>query len=274
MPTPPVMGLIIFGVILAGAFVGWAAGRRLPSHHATDETKSVVSVSMGVVATISALVLGLLISNANTSFNARNNEVTRLSADLLRLDQLLRRYGPEADPARETLRQYAERKTADLFPENPGDPVRLDNDRTYELLLRLEESILALRTADPREQWLLGQSMTLAADIGNTRWLLLQQEAGGLPKPLLVLVTFWLTLLFASFALFAPRHLTSALALVLCAMAVSGAIEMILELQDPFDRLVRISPRPMRNAVHALRLDEIPPAYGSSIPIPDHQNWK
>jgi CDP-diglyceride synthetase len=104
MQNPLIIGLIVFGVILAGAFGGWVIKERLPKHHLSDETKSTVTVSMAVVATFSALVLGLLISNANTSFSALGGEVTTLSAQILRLDQLLRRYGPETGSARETLR--------------------------------------------------------------------------------------------------------------------------------------------------------------------------
>jgi len=252
MTNPPLVGLAIFGVIVAGTFVGWAIGQRLPTNHASEETKKLVSVSMAVVATVSALVLGLLISNANTGFVARSAQVTRLSADIIRLDRILRRYGPEADSARDVLRQYAESKAADMFPETAGVPVRVDNDATYELLMRVEDMLLRLRPADARQQWWITQAMNLAANIGNARWLLAQQEGQGIPTPFLCLVTFWLTLLFASFGLFAPRHSTSAIALVLCALAVSGAVEMILELEQPFDRLVRISPVPMRNAVAEL----------------------
>jgi hypothetical protein len=252
MTDPLLIGVIVFAVIMAGAFGGWTIGQCLPMHHLTDETKGVVTVSMGVVATISALVLGLLISNANTSFVERRNEITRLSADIIRLDHMLRRYGPDAAPIRDALRHYAERKANDLFPENPGDPVRIDDDSTYDLLFQIEERLLALRPADPRQQWLIGQAITLATNVGNTRWLLVQQEGQGVPKAFLALVTFWLTLLFASFGLFAPRNLTSAFALALCAIAVSGAVEMILEFEQPFTRLVRISPLPMRNAVHEL----------------------
>src|ERR1700746_3960445 len=86
MLSPPIIGLIAFAIILAGAFGGWAARQLLPEHHLSDETKSLVTVSMAVVGTISALVLGLLISNANTSFITRSGEVTALSADILRLD--------------------------------------------------------------------------------------------------------------------------------------------------------------------------------------------
>jgi hypothetical protein len=253
MKNPLIIGLIVFGVILLGVFVGWVIKERLPKHHLSEETKSTVTVSMAVVATFSALVLGLLISNANTSFSALGGEVTTLSAQILRLDRL-RRYGPETGSARETLRQYAEVKTADLFPENPAD-VRLDDPSAYELLQRLEDSILALKPASPRDKWWLDQAMTLAGKIGDTRWLLTQQVGQGTPKAFVALLVFWLTLLFASFGLFAPRNLTSAVTLTLCAVAVAGAIGMILELEQGFGGLVHISPQPMRQAVNTLQTE-------------------
>jgi len=247
-------------VILVGAFVGWVIKERLPKHHLGDETKNTVTVSMAVVATFSALVLGLLISNANTSFSALGGEVTTLSAQILRLDQLLRRYGPETGSARETLRQYAESKTADLFPDNPAD-VHLADTRTYELLQQLEDSILTLKPATARDKWWLDQAMTLAGKIGDTRWLLTQQVGQGTPKAFVALLVFWLTLLFASFGLFAPRNLTSAVTLTFCAVAVAGAIGMILELERGFGGLVHISPQPMRQAVNALQTELEAEAY-------------
>lgn len=254
MQNPLIIGLIVFGVILVGALVGWVIKERLPKHHLSDETKSTVTVSMAVVATFSALVLGLLISNANTAFSALGGEVTNLSAQILRLDQLLRRYGPETGSARETLRQYAELKTADLFPQTSAD-VRLDDPRAYELLQQLEDSILALKPANARDKWWLDQAMTLAGKIGDTRWLLTQQVGQGTPKAFVALLVFWLTLLFASFGLFAPRNLTSAVTLTLCAVAVAGAIGMILELEQGFGGWVHISPQPMRQAVNTLQTE-------------------
>jgi hypothetical protein len=252
MLNPIVISLVVFVVVLAAALAGWAARQRLPTHHLTDETKSLVSVSMAVVATLAALVLGLLISNANTSFNAVGGQVTGLSAQILRLDQILRRYGPETTQARELLLQYAEQKTADLFPENPGD-VQLSHQATYELLQECEESLLALKPGNARDQWWLGQAMTLAGKIGDTRWLLAQQVGQGTPKPFLALLIFWLALLFTSFGLFAPRNFISAVTLTLCAVAVAGAIGMILELEKGFGGLVHVSPQPLRQAVAMLK---------------------
>jgi len=251
MQNPLISGIVVFLLLLAGAFAGWTMRQRLPEQHLTDETKNLVSVSMAVVATVSALVLGLLISNANTSFRTLGGDVTTLSAQILRLDNILRRYGPETYPARETLRQYAEQKTADLFPDEGGD-VRLDNPSTYALLQRLEDSMLELKPANTRDQWWLDQAMTLAGKIGDTRWLLVQQLGQGTPKAFLALLVFWLTLLFGSFGLFAPRNVISGATLMLCALAVSGAIGMILELEKGFGGLVHISPQPMRQAAKAL----------------------
>ena len=263
MPDAPIVGLIVLAVILAGAIAGWTMGQRLPAHHITDETKNLVSVSMAVVATVSALVLGLLISNANTSFIARSGQVTALSANILRLDQMLRLYGPKAEPGREALREYAEHKTADLFPEGSDDVARINNQSTYKMLQRVEMFLLGLRPSDPRQQWVVTQALTLASNIGNTRWLLVQENGVGTPKAFLGLVVFWLTLLFASFGLFAPRNLTAAVALMLCGLAVSGAVEMIIELEQPFGGLIQISPQPMRYAVNILAEQNTNESYGS-----------
>src|SRR6516165_11096359 len=115
--------------------------------------------------------------------------------------------------------------------------------------------MLALKPANPRDQWWLGQAMTLAAKIGDTRWLLAQQVGQETPKAFVALLVFWLVFLFASFGLFAPHNLTSAIVLILCALAVAGAVGMFLELEQGFGGLVRVSPRPMYQAVRAMQVD-------------------
>lgn len=246
-----IIGVITLVAILGGAFAGIKIRGWLPADHLTDETKSLVSVSMAVVATISALVLGLLISNANTSFTRLGGDVTALSAQILRLDHILRRYGPDAEPPRKSLLQYAEHKVDDLFPDGRAN-VHLGNPVTYDLLQRVEEQLLSIKPASRRDEWWLGQAMVLAGKIGDTRWLLAQQVGQGTPKAFVALLVFWLTLLFASFGLFAPRNLTCIVTLTLCALAVAGAVTMILELEQGLGGLVRVSSGPMRHAVQTL----------------------
>jgi hypothetical protein len=150
------------------------------------------------------------------------------------------------------LRQYAEFKTADLFPDNHED-LHLYDPETYQLLQQLEDSILGLKPASARDKWWVDQATTLAGKIGDTTWLLTQQAGQGTPKAFVALLVFWLTLLFASFGLFAPRNLISAVTLTLCAAAVAGAIGMILELEQGFGRMVHISAQPMHQAVKTLQ---------------------
>lgn len=251
MRSPLIIAILFFATVMAGAVAGWSLRKRLPKDHLTEETKSVVSVSMAVVATISALVLGLLISNANTAFSALGGEVTALSAGIIRLDNILRRYGSETEPARQLLREFVERKTADLFPEDTAD-VDLSNAATYELLQRLEDSMLSLQPANERDKWWLEQAMTLAGKIGDIGWLMAQQAGQGTPKAFVVLLAFWLTSLFASFGLFGPPNRTTLVFVVLCALAAAGAIGMILELEKGFGGMVHVSPLPMRQALKAL----------------------
>ena len=254
MFTPLITAFFVFAIILAGAFSGAVARRYLPEHHQTEETKSVVSISMAVVATIAALVLGLLLSNANSSFSTVQGQVNAISAQILRLDQLLRRYGSDTELAREKLREYAEQKRDDLFPNNPAD-VQLGDQSTYDLLQEVEDLVLSVKPANARDEWWLAQAMTLASKIGDTRFLLAQHSGKGTPNAVLLLLVFWLTLLFASFALFAPSNVITTATLTLCALAIAGSIGMILELERGFGGLVQVSPQAMNHTVAALQAE-------------------
>src|SRR3954471_1769629 len=116
-----VIGLISFVAIFGGALIGFFAARRLPGQHLSSATQSAVTVSVAVIGTLSALVLGLMISAANSSFSARSDEVRELSLQLIRMDRNLRRYGPDAGDARAKLHVWAFAKMQQLFPEK-GKP--------------------------------------------------------------------------------------------------------------------------------------------------------
>lgn len=242
-----VIGLIAFVAIFGGALVGICAARALPEHHLSDETRTAVSVSMAIVGTLSALVIGLMISTANSSFSARSSEVTRIAIDIVRIHRVMERYGPEAEDARVKLREYATTKMQELFPV-AGQPSQ-STDTTVRMMEATQESILSLTATEPRQQWLRAQALTLSDELLQARWQLAEQRASDIPMPFLILLIFWLGLVFASFGLFAPRNATTLTALCLCAIAVAGGILMILELDSPFSGLVRVSGEPMRQAL-------------------------
>ena len=242
-----VIGLIAFVAIFGGALLGIFVARALPEHHLGSETRTAVSVAAATVGTLSALVLGLMISTASSSFAARSGEVTAISVDLIRMNRMMQRYGPEADDVRAKLRTYATAKMQDLFPAS-GEPSQT-NDATVGIMETTQDAILALAPTDETHRWLRSQALTLSDGLLQARWMLAEQAGSGIPFPFLILLIFWLAIVFASFGLFSPLNGTAVAVLCLCSMAVSGGIAMILELDSPFSGLVRVSAEPMRQAL-------------------------
>jgi hypothetical protein len=250
----PLVALIVLAIVFCSGMLGMQASRILPQHHLADDTKAVITMSMGVVGTLSALVLGLLVAAASGSFNTRNQEILQISTDAIQVDHLLRRYGSEASGVRDLLRRYIAMKIQDLFPEGASNQPSLNNPRTVTLLEELQDRLVALEGSNANQRWLQSQGLQLLSSISATRWLLAEQNTIGIAVPLLVLVVFWLAVLFLSFGLFAPRNGTAIMALFLCALAVAGAIEMTLELNAPFQGIIRISSSPMKHALDEISL--------------------
>ena len=205
--TPVIIGVASLVVIFGAALLGIFAARALPKNHLGDQTRAAVSVSVAVVGTLSALVLGLMISTASSSFSARSNEVTTISVDLIRMDRMMQRYGPQADDARAKLRAYVTAKAQELFP-TAGIPPQTD-DATAALLETLQDAILSLAPADEMHRWLRSQTLILSDNLAHTRWLLAEQAGSSIPLPFIIVVVFWLAIVFASFGLFAPPNGTA-----------------------------------------------------------------
>lgn len=250
MNAVPISAIIII-ILFGSALVTMFAARFLPDHHLSPETKSVVSVSVAVVGTLSALVVGLLISTANSSFMAKAQEIADISADVISLDRLMRRYGPEAEDGRVLLHHYTAAKLKDLFPENSDQAPDMGDIATVSMLEELQNKILAFIPANDRQRWLQAQSLQLTAAIMATRWQLAHENVST-PRPLLLLVLFWFVIIFASFGLFAPRNITSIVAIFLCSVGVGSAIRVITELQEPFGGSIRVSNTPLTYALEVI----------------------
>ena len=242
-----VIGLISFAAIFAGALIGLFARKSLPGHHLSSETQSAVTVSVAVLGTLSALVLGLMITAANSSFSARSDEVRELALQAIRMDRNLRRYGPEAAEARMALRTWAVAKLQQLFPDKEKSPV--SSGTAILLLEKVQDAVVALTPQNERQRYLRTLCLTLSSTMIQARWKLEQRVGHSIPVPFLVLLIFWLAIVFASFGLFAPANPTVVVALFLCSVAVSGGIYLIEELDKPLSGFIRVPPDPMRNAV-------------------------
>jgi hypothetical protein len=242
-----IIGLASFAAIFGGVVIGRLFARRLPGHHLSHETQSAVTVSVAVIGTLSALVLGLMISAANNSFSARTDEVRELSLQLIRMERNLRRYGPEADDARAKLRAWAIAKNQQLFPEKGQRPP--SSQATIQILESVQDALLALTPQNERQKYLHSLCLTLSSTMIQARWKLEQRSGYSIPFPFLVLLIFWLAIVFASFGLFAPANPTAMIALLLCAVAVAGGIIMIEELDNPLSGFIKIPSDSMRKAL-------------------------
>ena len=241
-----VVGTISFVAIFGGAIIGLSVARRLPGHQLDSRTQSAVTVSVAVIGTLSALVLGLMITTANSSFSARADEVRELSLQLIRMDRNLRRYGPEADDARAKLRTWAVMKVQQLFPKKGQ---HTSSEAAISALESVQDAILVLTPKDERQKYLRTLCVTLSSTLIQARWSLEQRTGHSTPVAFLILLIFWLAIVFASFGLFAPTNPTTIISLFLCSVAVSGGIFMIQELDNPLSGFIQIPPDSMRKAL-------------------------
>ena len=225
----------------------------LPEHHLSAESKDVVKLGMGLIGTMTALVLGLLIASAKSSFDTQRNGLAQLSANIILLDRALAHYGPESKDAREMLRASVADMLQHTWPqENPQSGQAAAKVRTEGRYEGLYEKIQELAPKNDAQRALQAQALKTGADIAQMRWLMFAQKGSSIPTPFLVVMVCWLTLILASFSLFAPSNATVFSTLLVCALAVSSAVFLILELDRPFEGMIQISSAPLRAALAQL----------------------
>jgi membrane-bound ClpP family serine protease len=241
------ISLITFAFVFGGAMLGILLRANLPERHLTTESKEAVKVGMGLVATMVALVLGLLIASAKSSYDTQNSELTEMSSKIVLLDRVLAHYGPEAKDAREQLRGIVVRVLDQLWSKDRTGHSQMEPSTTG--AEALYDTLEALKPKDDSQRITQSQAMNIAIGLGQTRWLMYEQKMSSISMPLLALLIFWLTALFISFGLFAPRNATVIAALFVSSLSVSGAILLILEMYTPYEGVIRISDAPIRAAL-------------------------
>jgi Protein of unknown function (DUF4239) len=247
--TAIAIAMLALGFMLAGALVGIVIRRALPEDHLSSDSKDVLKLSMGVVATLAALVLGLLIATAKNSFDARQTEINQITAYAIQLDRMLALYGQEAQAARVNLRQTLGPMVDRIWSEGASKPARTSPFQTTAESERLYQSLNELEPQNDAQRGLRARIVQLATDLAQARLLLFAQIGSSMPAPFLAVLIFWLTVLFAGFCLMARANATALVVLFVCALSVSGAIFLILELDQPFAGLMSIPSEPLRNAL-------------------------
>jgi len=241
-----VVSMIVFGCVIGGALCGILLSRVLPENHLNAGSKDVLRMAMGLVSTMAALVLGLLVSSAKSFYDAQSNELTEMSAKVIVLDRLLAHYGPETKEVRDLLRGAFVDSIDRMWPEERtpsklGVPLSISE--------ALIDKIQGLSPKDDRQRAFQAQALNTAATLIQTRWLMYEQGTTSVSVPMLGILIFWLAAIFISFGLFAPRNATVITALFVAGGAVSGAIFLILEMYAPFGGLIKLSSAPLRTAL-------------------------
>jgi hypothetical protein len=248
--SPLAIAGVVFGCVFGGALLGMFLRTRLPPHHLSPETKDLVKLGVGLIGTMSALVLGLLVASAKGSYDTQRSELIQMSAKIVVLDRVLAHYGPEATETRDLLRRFVVGTLDRMWPEQRSSPAQLapattEGESFY-------DKVQALAPQNDAQRSLQAQALSIAMDLGQTRWLMFQQTDSSISMPLLVVVVFWLAIIFTSFGLFAHPNGLAIGVLLISAASVSAAIFLILELDQPFDGLIRMSSGPLRSALAQL----------------------
>src|SRR5277367_5880850 len=243
--TDLTLSLIAAVCIVAGVLLGMGLQSLLPTHHLSDRSYSTVTLGAGVIATMSALILGLLVSSAKNSYDASSATVVQVGADFIALDQVLAEYGPETQPLRAQLKTALVERIDAIWRHRSMTPTALRTIETTNVVGMLQKSLGELVPANEEQKMLLAESWQISKELRQNRLLLIERQQEGLPSILLVLLVAWLSLLFLSFGLFAPRNVTVISVLLICDLSVSSAIFIILEFNHALEGTIQVSNAPL-----------------------------
>jgi hypothetical protein len=241
------IALIAFACLFGGAMLGMIVRNALPQHHLSDDSRQLLGMALGIIGTMSGLVLGLLVASATAAYNAQRSEVLDVASKVLMLDRMLAHYGPGANAPRAGLRIAVGRALSRMWPNERSDAPQVDPSATGGE--QFFDELEALSPKDDARRSLKAESIGIAINLGQVRWLMYEQSTDSLSPALLVVLIFWFTITFVGFGLFSPPNATVIVALGLCGLAVSGAILVMLEMYTPFQGIVQLSSAPLREAL-------------------------
>jgi hypothetical protein len=236
----------VFACVLGGALVGVFLRATLPREHLSPESRDVIKLATGIIATMTAVLMGLLVASAKGYYDSQSLEVTEASARIVVLDRVLAHYGPDAKKARNALRASVAAALDRVWGNDASSHPRQELTGAVE---GVYDNIQELSPQNDTQRSLQSRAVNLTFDLGQTRVLMAEQASTSISKPLLLVVVFSLSITFASFCLHASPNLTVIVTLILCALAVAGTLFLILEMYSPFQGLIQIPSDPLRNAL-------------------------
>jgi hypothetical protein len=249
-----VIGIIVLACTFGGALIGLFLRKALPGHHLDNDSRDTIKVGIGLIATMTALLLGLVTASAKSSFDAMDTAVKQTAIQILTLDRLLARYGPETNEIRQGLKLGVGARIDMIWPHDSAKPVSVNPMPSGSAPMgeRLTDAIRSLKAKDDAQRALQSRAVDTAESLLQAKWMVLAGAENSIPLPFLVILVFWLTIVFVSFGLFAPRNATVIAALFVCSASVAAALFLVLEMESPLTGFIQVSPNPLRYALSAL----------------------
>jgi hypothetical protein len=245
---------VVAAVVFACGMLGLAFHAWHPrNEEQVGETRDLINRLTGLVATLSALVLGLLVASASNFYNSQKASLETVSAKVLELDGVLRRYGPDTQPARDLLKDLVTSSYDNVWKGNNANLTMPTVQQAATRMDRLFLVLNALREAAPEaRKYLMAKAGDLATSINDQRLQMSLQLNNSISWPFMIILISWASLLFFGFGMLARVNRASVVGLAVGAVSVASAIFLIVELSTPYSGLLRLSPAPVRQAIEAL----------------------
>jgi hypothetical protein len=247
--TIALYGLVAFAVVFGGGMLGFFLGRLLPDHHRNDATQKLVQTATGMISLITALVLGLLVATAKNKFDTTNQETEQFAARIMLINRKLVNFGPDANDSRELLRKYTIARIAATWPKEAGPQPEAGSAPPWKLLELLQQSLSGLKPTTDTQWSEAKAALDGVADLEKATWLEAAKQSAHVQQPFVVILIAWLFVLFVSFGLFAPHNGLVVVALFVGALAIAGAVLLIVDMDLPYEGVLIVSPQPMQQAL-------------------------
>ena len=262
--SPAMPDLLSIGVLLvllcASAGAGYLVKSRLPERHRSRDSIELVQLSVTLLATFAAIVLGLLTTSVKAGFDAAYTARGTFASQLAQMDQCLRDYGPETAPIRAQLQSYVaaviastwpdEKPPANIsYPDTAGMPLVGESRVLGGIINAVGREVQALQPTDPVRQRILNACAQQYSDLIKSRWAVIEAARPSISTPFYWVLVFWLMILFASLGLTAPPDALTAIVIALCVISVTVDVFVILDLDLPYGGLFGIPSTSMRDAL-------------------------
>jgi hypothetical protein len=242
------IGVAVFAIIFGGALFGMLLGKILPDQHMSAESRDVIRIVMAMLATLSAVVLGLLTGSAISSLAEKEGELRSAGVQFIMLDRTLAEYGPETTQTRALLKQLLAERVGQIWPEEDG-AVSLTALGSGAGINLVQRDLFALSPRTEQQRWLRSNALQSTNTIAESRWTTIEQIGSRFPWAFFIIVVAWQAVIFASFGLYAPRNASVMAALLVAALTLAFPIFMMLEMDQPYGGLVKIPSTSLRVAL-------------------------